>query len=706
MISQHLSQRSTATSIRTGVFRMRSLLLLALLTGMNCSADWTWTIDGTCLLTLTPPSGSAVSIYPSWQTSGENVISYFGGAGGSTHFFNPASSNATDGTTFCQQHYTPGGAGGAGDLTKKVTYSKPDSITLKAHVVWTSGDTTYNIVPISDNTIFPLSIGANTNTTGTTDQATGRDVAPVSFWSGSWGSIAMWGDYATVGENISTTGWTTGNKLTSFVANSITVGPNNPLLNPQTTYQTVLTPLGTITEDFYLRLGSPSDTLATLAPEAFVNYQAALSPTYLHPNRKVACSWFMSENAARSANNPRGYFYPNANTDPTGFLAAGLALADVVRTNCESAHGQVVIMWDSDGSEAVGLKYLGKPRQLAEFAPDMNGIFDAVVAELKSTGLEVGVTLRPQLVLTATPSTLPAGSNNAINSEYNSIAYNTANTGYTDPNLTYQCLKSGGCPTPGDWTADSQGPGYQTAIPTVAGVVAELESQIDAAYSRSHMQIFYVDSTGWPGYAFQEDVWRTIHADRPNVTLFVESYRNNTYATTSVYLSTNNLSYQTDPTQRLILPGSWSMITYPGCGVHTSEVRTGIANGDVYLIQAFFDDGSIACLVADGAAAAVTNSSLTITDLATGRLRSFGSRPMTDGTIPYHQIIRYADTENNLNSSTTYCDQQATPKCYASGVLQTTAVLNLSGFAWWRPEYWTFDGVCAVNCKGPGNQIP
>ncbi len=102
----------------------------------------------------------------------------------------------------------------------------------------------------------------------------------------------------------------------------------------------------------------------------------------------------------------------------------------------------------------------------------------------------------------------------------------------------------------------------------------------------------------------------------------------------------------------------------------------------------------------------VDGSSLTITDSSTGRLRSFGSRPALDGVIPYYQIVRYADTQNNLNTSTTYCLQQGTTSCYASGVLQPTATLNLSGFAWWRPEYWTFDGVCAVNCAGPGNPIP
>jgi hypothetical protein len=58
-------------------------------------------------------------------------------------------------------------------------------------------------------------------------------------------------------------------------------------------------------------------------------------------------------------------------------------------------NAQGIIFWDLDGQEISGLCYVGDPRVIPLWEPEMNAIVDQFISIYTSAGLRVGMTLRP-----------------------------------------------------------------------------------------------------------------------------------------------------------------------------------------------------------------------------------------------------------------------------------------------------------------------
>lgn len=100
------------------------------------------------------------------------------------------------------------------------------------------------------------------------------------------------------------------------------------------------------------------------------------------------------------ATNPRGWFNDATIdvTSPAGLAAfqqrldaqIGLTIALL-----REQDAQGVVFWDLEGREHL-VGYVGDPRQLARFAPEMDAVVDHLFARLREAGFAVGVALRAQ----------------------------------------------------------------------------------------------------------------------------------------------------------------------------------------------------------------------------------------------------------------------------------------------------------------------
>lgn len=98
--------------------------------------------------------------------------------------------------------------------------------------------------------------------------------------------------------------------------------------------------------------------------------------------------------------NPRGWFNDQAIdvTTPTGLAAFQTridAQMDLTIDLLREQDAQGVVFWDLEGREHL-IGYVGDPRQLARFAPEMDAAIDRLMQRLRDAGFSVGVALRAQ----------------------------------------------------------------------------------------------------------------------------------------------------------------------------------------------------------------------------------------------------------------------------------------------------------------------
>ena len=100
------------------------------------------------------------------------------------------------------------------------------------------------------------------------------------------------------------------------------------------------------------------------------------------------------------ATNPRGWFNDQAIdiTTPEGLAAFHRRLdaqLDLTIALLREQDAQGVVFWDLEGRGQT-ISYVGDPRQLALFAPEMDAVADRLFARLRAAGFAVGMTLRAQ----------------------------------------------------------------------------------------------------------------------------------------------------------------------------------------------------------------------------------------------------------------------------------------------------------------------
>lgn len=162
------------------------------------------------------------------------------------------------------------------------------------------------------------------------------------------------------------------------------------------------------------------------------------------------------------------------------------------------------------------------------------------------------------------------------------------------------------------------------------------------------------------------------------------------------FVPTYFYSVSTDFQGASVYPASFNYlanIPYSG-GVFTSNrenIERGLAQGSIGAFNAWFgnDYQPVASAMT---ASGISNKTLSMTDSSDGSSRVFTSAPATSFTYPLFMRVYFAASSEGLAASTTWCQQQALPLCFASGIKQSTAALDLSALPYYRISYYDFAG--------------
>jgi len=503
-------------------------------------------------------------------------------------FLSPTSAVSTTGTNYYQHVYN---SGQAHQFTVKVAFSRFDGRTLKVDAYITNNDATDSLAEI--NLCFtPLNLPGPTagGTPGigvAVDQL--RDT-PAGFLTGAWGSIALWQDYPTPGYISAAYNQTTQTMFPFTLSNYVSrvfATPAKPTGGVEN-YESPIAPGQTQHLTQYLRFGTATDTVSTLAPEAFASFQTAFPNIVNWPDRRPIATWFTAEFTDTSAMNPRGYLYtPILNVSQTSnFQSAMLtqAKSTIARMNTMVPKPQGIILWDLEGQEFVqSMSYIGHPDELPVLAPEMDAIADQVFGLFTGAGYRVGMTIRPQDFGTGTslPSTCASSTNYVLNDKF--VMLNA-----TPPHRGYVCTAQN------TWTAAPAGQPYtQASTDSDSAILAELEKKIAYAQARWGATLFYIDSDVWVnGDPIYANVFRALAQQFPNVLLIPETTRPYHYGVSASYQAGANLGVLGTPASaRAVYPGAFSVVSIGGISFTPTilgQLAQSVASGDILLFPAWY----------------------------------------------------------------------------------------------------------------------
>jgi hypothetical protein len=359
------------------------------------------------------------------------------------------------------------------------------------------------------------------------------------------------------------------------------------------------------------------------------------------------------------------------------------------------------------------MTYVGNPPLLPYLAPEMDAEIDSVMATLRSNGYRVGMTLRPSHFLYGT--SLPSSCNYNSNPDYTdrfllvdgipSSRYYLCNSSgvfvnfggigdqmeYTDvasvvkelankvsyantrwgANIFYvdSTVWSGGAPLlPAIWQQlQSMFPNClfmpeESTDATYADTAPYHDANQSNIWSSASHRFLYpsafaainLGNTSMSelssGYA---NVMGTTMTQTSGASFATDGswngqtiYLNGIAYTVSSVSSTKQLTLTTPAPLRLRQGVTWRV------GVLTGLVKAGMAHGDVYLYTGWF---TVWQQAATAALWQEANYIAVVTDTSSGKVQSLGGSPGASYTIPLKMTITFADTRDDLATSTLTC---------------------------------------------------
>ena len=277
-----------------------------------------------------------------------------------------------------------------------------------------------------------------------------------------------------------------------------------------------------------------------LAGTVFLAGTLIFQPIIVHwPDRRPLGVLFLASNYHSSATNPRGWFN-DANLDVTGpngpqrFHQALMDYADRSITILKRTGAQGAIIWDLEGEEFPHkTTYIGDPRMLQRLAPEMAAAADEFFARLRSAGLRVGLTIRPQ-----------------------QLVFNE----FGQPRQTQ-----------------------------VLNLKKLLLNKIDYARSRWGVTIFYLDSNG--GIRRPDELWqlRRLMKERPDILLIPEHDYLSYWTFSAPYTALRkNDSALPARWARKLFPGSFQAMDIDDAAGNSDRITAAWLEGDVLLFRAWY----------------------------------------------------------------------------------------------------------------------
>lgn len=468
-------------------------------------------------------------------------------------------------------------------FTLLVTYTQTDNRTLQAVAQVTNNDPVNTLV-ILNLDILSINLPGpatqyNENIPLQVDQYSG---SPVSFLSGSWGSIAMWqSGYPTASRQISSY---SSAAQTAFANNLSTYTNYGPW-----TYSLQTLPGASNTMTQLIRFGASTDTAATLAPDAYAAYAAAFPDIVNWPDRRPIAFWMTANGPSSSSTNPRGYLWNSAIdiSQTASFQSSMLAWTNntISILNGMTVRPQGIIIWDVEGEEFLQpFTYVGYPSQLPNLAPEMDAIADAIFAKLTAAGYRVGVTIRPNHF--GTGGTLPSTCTTDPN--YNLWdKFILLNASY--PYQGYECS------APNTWqVSQALGPTAQTTTQNYSQALNLLQEKISYAHNRWGATLFYIDSSVWEGGTpIDPSIFRTLAAQFPDSLLIPEITNTYHFGATAPYSWTGG-SWNRANDARALYPGAFQVFDVSAAtAANVPQLVQMVQAGDILLFRGWFNASEV-----------------------------------------------------------------------------------------------------------------
>ncbi len=119
-------------------------------------------------------------------------------------------------------------------------------------------------------------------------------------------------------------------------------------------------------------------------------------------DRRPIAQYFISQAQFITKDNPSGYLNKEVNiTTPEGkesFKDLLMSSADRWISILKENNVQGMIVWDLEGYSQAGMVYVGDPRVLPEYAPEMDVVAEGFFKKFVDAGIRTGVTIRPNRI--------------------------------------------------------------------------------------------------------------------------------------------------------------------------------------------------------------------------------------------------------------------------------------------------------------------
>jgi hypothetical protein len=343
-----------------------------------------------------------------------------------------------------------------------------------------------------------------------------------------------------------------------------------------------------LTIQFSLRFAPAGTALATMIGDVEDRMRELHGTGPNWKDRRPIGMLIVSSVGHHTAGNPRGWFHDKTIDVTTAagrekFRTSALAYADRSIEVLQAIDAQGAILWDMEGSENPHpVTYIGDPRMIGTFAPEMDAIADEVFKKFADAGLRTGVTLRPSRV---------------YHNEKKGGAW-SHNPGSAWPEATdlekdYEQYKPEGVPR---WR-------YYP-------IARRLSDKIAYAKKRWGCAIFYIDTNlidQWIGEGDDKQViqlpipsaiYRSVLKEHPDVLLIPEHWKGSfgpqdaTYAYTAAYMELDLGGTGTPERIRRIFPDAFSIVNVVDgpFQVKREELLASVRKGDILMVRGWFKD--------------------------------------------------------------------------------------------------------------------
>lgn len=464
-------------------------------------------------------------------------------------------------------------------FTLRVTWTQTDSRTLRAVAQVTNNDPTNTLVSLGLHILSVTLPGPatqyNQNIPMQVDQYSGN---PVSLLSGAWGSLALWQcGYPTPASQVSYYSSPTQTAFANILTTSTAYGPRTNSLETHPGQTNTMTQL--------IRFGAPTDTAASLAPEAYSEYRTAFPSLVSWPNRNPIAMWMISDLSHASATNPRGYLW-----DPTIRITDASTFQSRVLTNATNTIGvmnsmsvrpQGIIIWDLEGQEfKQPFTYVGYPSKLPDLAPEMDAVADALMAKIKGAGYRVGVTIRPNHFGTGNslPPTCVSDPNYSLWDKFILLTASYPNRGYV-------------CSATNTWqVSQTNGPTAQTTTQDYNQALSLLQQKISYAHDRWGATLFYIDSNVWEGGTpIDFSIFRTLAAQFPDSLIIPEIENTSYFGATAPYNGPND-NWNRSAQARVLYPNTFQVLNVSNVASTANQafLTQAVKAGDILMFQGWW----------------------------------------------------------------------------------------------------------------------